>query len=221
MIQWVYEAVQRAQLPDSASHSVVIATDDERVSDAVRSFGGQVMMTPAELPSGTDRVAYVAEREKADFYVNVQGDEPLMDPATLEKTVALVQSGRFPMASAMSRFRSIGDFQSKSVVKVIADQDGRAVYFSRFPIPYSFGAIPTEPGSLIPRRHIGIYAFDAATLRHYAALRPTEMERAESLEQRRALAHGIPLGLVEVESESIGVDTPEDLEIVRRKVLER
>lgn len=221
MIQWVYEAVQRVRFNDSLSHAVLVATDDRRVFDQVVGFGGKAMMTPVDLQSGTDRVAYVAERETADIFVNVQGDEPLMDPVTIEKTVDLVRSGRFPMASAMSPFRNLGDFQSKSVVKVIADQDGRAVYFSRFPIPYSYGAIPSEPKLLASRRHIGIYAFNAETLRHYAALRPTDAERAESLEQLRALTHGIPIGLVEVESESIGVDTPEDLEIVKRKVLER
>lgn len=212
MIQWVYERASQA----SGISQVIVATDDERIVDAVARFGGEARMTSPELASGTDRVAAIADQVPADIYINVQGDEPLIDPKAIEAALEWVGSGRFPMGTAMTALRSEEELRDPSVVKVLADPQGRAVYFSRFPIPYSRSTGPVAGERFACRRHVGLYVYDRDTLMRFRALPASSWEKAESLEQLRALENGIPIGIAEVNFQSIGVDTPDDLEKVRR-----
>ncbi len=175
-------------------------------------------MTSTEIQSGTDRMAAVADQISADIYVNVQGDEPLIEPAAIEKGLELVSSGRFPMGTVMVPLRNEQELEDLSVVKVIADRTGRAIYFSRLPIPYSRGPRPDAGEPFVCMRHVGLYVYRRETLMRFRSLPPAPLERAEVLEQLRALADGIPIGIAEVNFTSIGVDTPEDLEKVRRLI---
>jgi 3-deoxy-manno-octulosonate cytidylyltransferase (CMP-KDO synthetase) len=216
MIQWVYErAVQARRVTRT-----IVATDDERVLKAVQAFGGEALMTSPELPSGTDRVAAVAQKVPGDIFVNVQGDEPLMDPKAIDSALALVESGQFKMATVMTPMTDPADLSNPAVVKVLADREHRAIYFSRHPIPYSRGSAPGPGGDFACRRHVGLYVYDRPTLFRICELPPSPWERGESLEQLRALQDGIAIGIKEVNFTSIGVDTPEDLETVRR-ILQR
>ncbi|MGE0615417.1 MAG: 3-deoxy-manno-octulosonate cytidylyltransferase [Bacteriovoracia bacterium] len=215
MIQWVYEAAKKARGVDQ----VIVATDDDRVTQAVRKFGGEVMMTSPDLTSGTDRIAAVARQLKADIYINVQGDEPMIDPTGIEKALELVTSKRFTMASIMTPLRSQADLLSRNVVKVIVDNNSRALFFSRLPIPYGRQEPPAAPSGTtpyIPYKHLGLYVYTREVLFQISEARPVPLEVAESLEQLRAMQHGIPIGLAEVERDTVAVDTAEDLEKVRR-----
>lgn len=213
MIQWVVERAQAARGVDA----VWVATDDERIAAVVRATGAQCQMTDPALNSGTDRVAAVADRlpgEPGDIFVNVQGDEPLMDPLAIEAAVDLIRSGRFEMASVMTELASRADLNDPSVVKVIVDDQGRAIYFSRHPIPYSRGEIPAEGSPFLCYRHVGLYAFTRAGLMKFRALPASRLERAEMLEQLRALQAGMAIGMGQVNFVSIGVDTADDLKKV-------
>jgi 3-deoxy-manno-octulosonate cytidylyltransferase (CMP-KDO synthetase) len=211
MVQWVYERAAQARGVDA----VYVATDDERIASAVKKFGGNVVMTSPEINSGTDRVAAVADQVTGDVFINVQGDEPLMDPKAIEAGVELVTSGRFPMATVMTPLTTREELNEPSVVKVIADQTGRSIYFSRHPIPYSRGEVPRDGEQFACMRHVGLYIYTRETLMRFRSLPPTALEKAEVLEQLRALDAGIPIGITEVNFLSIGVDTPADLERVR------
>ena len=212
MIQWVYERVRQAR----GISRIIVATDDDRVMKAVKSFGGEAMMTSPELQSGTDRVAAVAEQVPADIYINIQGDEPLMDSAAIESALELVRSGQFSFGTAMTPLVSESELLDPSVVKVLVDRDKRAIYFSRHPIPYSRGPKPAPGQPFACQRHVGLYVYSRETLRRFRALPVSLIEQAEVLEQLRALEHGIALGVAQANFTSIGVDTPEDLEKVRR-----
>lgn len=216
MIQWVYERARQAR----GVSRTVVATDDERIAAVVRGFGGEAILTSTEIASGTDRVAAVADQVEGDIFVNVQGDEPLIVQEAIEKGVELVASGRFPMATVMTPLRDTRELHEPSVVKVIADRNGRAIYFSRHPIPYSRGPEPrpsqTGEVAYVCFRHVGLYVYTRETLMRFRDLPPSDLEKAEVLEQLRALADGIPIGIAEVRFTSIGVDTPEDLEQVRK-----
>ncbi|HRK02859.1 MAG TPA: 3-deoxy-manno-octulosonate cytidylyltransferase [Oligoflexia bacterium] len=196
-------------------HEIIVATDHERIVAAVEAAGGTAVMTPDSLQSGTDRVAFVANERTADIFVNVQGDEPLLDPKAVERTLALIEGGRFTMATPAAPIRHRDDLKNSNIVKVLVASDGRAAYFSRFPIPYSRGDIPADLGALAPLQHIGVYAYTRETLLKFWKLERTTWEVAESLEQLRALYHGIPIGVALTEKASTGVDTIEDLERVR------
>lgn len=216
MIQWVYERTLRAR----GFSSVIVATDDDRIFQAVKKFGGEVVMTSPDLPSGTDRVAAVADQIVADAYVNVQGDEPMIEPEAIETATQLVTSGRFPMGTVMTPLKDITDLNSSTVVKVVYDKTGHALYFSRHPIPYSRSAAPLE-GPFACMRHVGLYAYTREILFRLRALKPSPLEMGEMLEQLRAMEDGIPIGIAQVKFESIGVDTPEDLEKVRRLLVSK
>ncbi len=211
MIEWVY----RRALAAPSHGRVIVATDDERIALAVRAFGGEAVMTDTNLPSGTDRVAAVADQVPGDLFVNVQGDEPMMAPGAIEAAIQLVASGRFRMGTVMSPLRNEADLDNPAVVKVLGDRLGRALYFSRHPIPYSRGQRTTENDSYACRRHVGIYSYDRETLFRIRDLKPSRIEQGEMLEQLRALEDGIAIGISEIDFLSIGVDTPEDLERVR------
>lgn len=213
------------QARQSAASSVVVATDDERVQAAVHGFGGDVQMTSPSHASGSDRVMEVAEARRwrdDEIVVNVQGDEPLVPPAVIDQVASALASGAHGcgVATLCEPLRAGGDLRDPNVVKVAAAADGRALYFSRAPLPWSRqafqGGIPDAlPGDLW-RRHIGIYAYRVAALREFVAWPPGRLEQAESLEQLRLLENG--RGIVVRDAVAPvpgGVDTAADVERVR------
>jgi 3-deoxy-manno-octulosonate cytidylyltransferase (CMP-KDO synthetase) len=210
MIAHVYRRVQLC----AAVARVIVATDDLRIADAVRRFGGEVRLTRDDHQSGTDRLAEVAASLDCDVIVNVQGDEPLIDPGAIAEAVApFADDPSLPMTTLYRRIENPAELANPHVVKLVTDRAGYALYFSRAPIPY----MRDPRGGWPPLyRHIGLYAYRRSTLLVLAALDPTPLERAESLEQLRALEHGIRIKAVETAYDSISVDTPEDLEQVRR-----
>lgn len=212
MIQWVYERARQAR----SVADTFVATDDERIAQVVRGFGGNVMMTSPDCASGTDRVAAVADQYPADIYVNVQGDEPMIEPEGIDRAVRLVLDGRFKMSTIMTRLKTAEELKEISVVKVLVDRLGRAIYFSRYPIPYSRQPIPE--GGFGCFRHIGLYVYERELLFKLRSLPVSPLEKGESLEQLRALEDGIAIGCAEVDFTSIGVDTPEDLEKVKSEL---
>lgn len=216
MVQWVYERAKASKAVDR----VIVATDDERIAHVVRGFGGEAMMTAPALPSGTDRVAAVADQVDADVYVNIQGDEPLMATEAITAAVELVTSKRFVMGTAMTPMTDPEDLSNAAVVKVLADREDRAIYFSRHPIPYSRGEAPGKGGPFECRRHVGLYTYTKECLFRIRSLPQSGWERGEMLEQLRAMQDGIAIGIKEVDFLSIGVDTPDELEKVR-KILDK
>jgi 3-deoxy-manno-octulosonate cytidylyltransferase (CMP-KDO synthetase) len=209
MVELVYRRAAEARSVDE----VLVATDDERIAAAVDAFGGTAVMTRADHPSGSDRLAEVARELSSDVIVNVQGDEPMIDPAAIDAVVALVKdSSGVPMATLRKRIDDPAEFQNPALVKVVVDANGRALYFSRAPIPF------TRPDSEVPVRwgHLGLYAYRRDFLLTMATLAPTPLEQSEGLEQLRVLEHGYAISTAETTFDSIGVDTPEDLERVRR-----
>jgi 3-deoxy-manno-octulosonate cytidylyltransferase (CMP-KDO synthetase) len=187
--------------------AVVVATDDERIAQAVRAFGGAVRMTAANHLTGLDRVAEVAADLTCDLVVNVQGDEPLIEPGAIAEVIApFGRDGRLQMATLRRRITDPGDIDNPHIVKVVVDVHDRALYFSRSAVPFVLDA--TQPVF----KHVGLYAYRRAFVRELAALPQTPLERAESLE------HGFQICAVETHYDSIGVDTPEDLERVRRQI---
>jgi 3-deoxy-manno-octulosonate cytidylyltransferase (CMP-KDO synthetase) len=213
MICHVAERTRRARdLGD-----VLVATDDERIREAVAAAGGKVVMTRDDHPSGTDRLAEVAAALSADVLVNVQGDLPLLDPAMVDMLVARMSAEPgVPMATLATPLRDEPEFRSPHVVKVVTGRDGRALYFSRSPIPADRDGTRTSEAPF-GWRHVGMYAYRRDVLLRLAGLRPTPLEERERLEQLRALEHGIAIGVVEWHAAEplIEVDTPEDLERAR------
>jgi len=197
-----------------ASHArgvdeVAVATDDARIAQAVTAAGFRALMTDPACRNGTERIAQAARDLPADGYLNVQGDEPLIDPRAIEQVAALIRSGA-EMATLARPLRP-GEEQLPQVVKVVLDGQGRALYFSRSLIPH-----PRAPGEVAPLAHLGLYGFSADALQRFARLPETPLERAEGLEQLRALYHGIPIAVGVGDFQSVAVDTAEDLERVRR-----
>ena len=213
LVAWVVEAVQKA----SSLDDVLVATDDERISAAVAAHGGKAVMTPSELPSGTDRIACAARNflgtdfADDDILVNIQGDEPLIDPALVEQLASkLKDDPRWSMATAVTPIKNASDFAAKTVVKVVLDRDDGALYFSRAPIPCDRDNEPQFGASSLYVRHLGIYAYRGAFLKKYIAEPPCPLEKTEKLEQLRALWMGAKIAVVRTEDEGVGVDTPED-----------
>lgn len=200
MIVRVLERVRLARRVDE----VLVATDDQRIADAVQAAGGVAVMTPSDLPAGSDRVALVARGLDVDVIVNVQGDEPLIDPATIDAVVGALDQPGADVATAMATL-SEDEAHATERVKVVTDQSGRALYFSRAAIPHG------GPWWV----HVGIYAFRKAALARFAALPPTALELAERLEQLRLLEHGVPIQVVTVARPGRSIDTLADLEAVR------
>ncbi|MBN8475953.1 3-deoxy-manno-octulosonate cytidylyltransferase [Sulfuritalea sp.] len=209
----------------AAALGVWVATDDQRIADVVRQHGYEVVMTRADHPSGTDRIAEVAGQlgwGDADVVVNVQGDEPLLDPALIEAVAgALLDDPDAVMATACHPLTVMEDYFNPNVVKVVCDARGRALYFSRAPIPWDRDRLAVKPellpANLPAQRHVGLYAYRVSFLRRYGQLAVSPLERCESLEQLRVLWHGYPIQVVGVDrAPAAGVDTPEDLERVRR-----
>jgi 3-deoxy-manno-octulosonate cytidylyltransferase (CMP-KDO synthetase) len=208
MIEHVYRRASEAR---SIDH-VLVATDDERIAAAVDDFGGVAVMTRTTHPSGTDRLAEVVDALPCSIIVNVQGDEPLIDPETIDAVVAPLASDATVEMSTLSRPIDAREHASPHVVKVVCDRDGFALYFSRAPIPYDRdGDAPRR----LARGHIGLYGYRRSTLLRLARLTPTPLEVSERLEQLRALEHGIRIKVLDTNSQPIGVDTPEDVERIR------
>jgi len=205
MLQHVYERASQARYLTR----LVIATDDDRIADAARSFGAPVRMTRADHASGTDRVAEVASAENAEIVVNIQGDEPLIDPAAVDAAaLALLHNDEVQMSTLKRRITDPADVENPNVVKVVTDLAGNAIYFSRHAIPFA-------RGSGVPHyKHIGLYVYRRNFLLEYSTLPTGPLEEAEKLEQLRALENGFPIRVEETEYDSLGVDTPEDLERV-------
>src|SRR5262249_43137798 len=193
---------------------VIVATDDLRIATHATAFGAKVRLTKATHETGTDRIAEVAASLDCDVVVNVQGDEPLIDPAAITELVTPFASDRSVQMTTLSRrIPAAADLANPNITKVVLDRGGHALYFSRAPIPH----IRDPRGGWPPLyRHIGLYAYRRSTLMVLAGLDPTPLERAESLEQLRALEHGIRIRAIETNYESVEVNTPQDLEEVRR-----
>jgi len=203
MLQHVYERCAQARYLTSTT----IATDDDRVYSVAKGFGAHVRMTRADHPSGTDRVAEVASAETAEIVVNIQGDEPLIDPGAIDAAIlGLVESEDAPMGTLATRIERAEDITDPNVVKVVMDASGNAIYFSRAPIPY----LRESAQRATYFKHIGLYVYRRDFLLEYSGLPVGPLERAERLEQLRALENGHRIRVVETAYDSLGVDTPDD-----------
>jgi len=220
MVRHVYERTRRAKTVDE----VVVATDDERVMNAVAAFGGRALMTSPTCPTGTDRLAEVSKRFGADIYVNVQGDEPMIDPGLIDAAVNALTADPDAAISTLSLpLRRLDEMMSDAVVKVVTDKRNHALYFSRSPIPHVRTTERTLEAAAraaiaagVARKHVGLYVFRREALATFASLPPSPLEGLEQLEQLRALHHGLTIRVEPVEGEgTVAVDTPEDLERVR------
>lgn len=212
LVRWVAEAVLRARTVDE----VLVATDDERIAAAVEGTGARAVMTPSDLPSGTDRVAVAAQAAPEDVVVNVQGDEPLIDPALVDAVadkLRLDAAGRFQMSTACAPIRTAEELAAPTVVKVVLDAEDGALYFSRFAIPFRRDGA-ADPATGLWQRHVGIYGYRGAFLARMVATPPCALEKSESLEQLRALWLGGRIGVVRTRELGVGVDRPEDLATV-------
>jgi 3-deoxy-manno-octulosonate cytidylyltransferase (CMP-KDO synthetase) len=227
MIQHVHERVSRARRIDR----VLVATEDERIAGVVRGFGGEAVMTSPDHATGTDRLAEAAGAVGAEIVVNVQGDEPMIDPAWIDAAVEpLLGDSRVEMATLSLPLRDLDEMLAPSVVKVVTDDAGDALYFSRSPIPYVRLDPPGTPRDAaiaavergLARKHVGLYVYRRATLKRFASLPPSPLEGAEGLEQLRVLQSGIRIRVVPLDGEGgVAVDTPQDLERVRELMAPR
>jgi 3-deoxy-manno-octulosonate cytidylyltransferase (CMP-KDO synthetase) len=195
---------------------VVVLTDDERIARAVEAFGGEWEMTPADCASGTDRIAWAARHWNAAAVINIQGDEPLIDPEEISRIAEHLAANPEDAVVTLATPAAPEEMANPNAVKVVLARDGSALYFSRSPIPY-----PRGEGGAAPLKHVGIYGYQRDALLRLAGLPPTPLERSESLEQLRALENGIPIRVLIVDRASIGVDTAEDLERVEKLLTER
>jgi 3-deoxy-manno-octulosonate cytidylyltransferase (CMP-KDO synthetase) len=207
MLEHVWERVNMARYLTGA----VIATDDQRIYDAARSFGATVKMTRADHVSGTDRVAEVASTDDAELIVNIQGDEPLIDPAAIDAAILpLTHEPAIQMGTLKKRIEDPREIGDPNVVKVVTDRFQNAIYFSRSTIPFVRGTL-TGGSATVHYKHIGLYVYRRDFLLRYSDLPIGPLEEAERLEQLRAMENGFKIRVVETEYESLGVDTPEDL----------
>jgi 3-deoxy-manno-octulosonate cytidylyltransferase (CMP-KDO synthetase) len=212
MIERVYRRVSLV----SSLDRIIVATDDDRIFQAVESFGGEAVMTRPDHPTGTDRLAEVAAGLEVDLIVNIQGDEPLIHPRMIEAAITpLMEDARIPMGTLKTAIDNWQEFQDPNVVKVVTDREGFALYFSRSPVPHcrDKGPLPEEAF-----KHIGLYVYRRDFLLKFAALPPTRLESLEKLEQLRVLEHGYRIRVVETDLISIGVDVPEDIARVESRL---
>jgi 3-deoxy-manno-octulosonate cytidylyltransferase (CMP-KDO synthetase) len=216
MIQHTYENAMKSKL----LNDIIIAVDDEKVYQAVKEFGARVMITPKEIPTGSDRIAYVANKiPDADIIVNIQGDEPFIPSQMIDEAIEpLLFDTSVNITTLAKRITEVEELKSSAVVKVVYDYENYALYFSRSPIPFV-----RDARSYLERitkaeiyKHIGLYVFRRNSLLEFIKLQPTDLEQTEKLEQLRMLENGFKIKIVVTELESISVDTPEDLERARR-----
>ncbi len=214
MIQHVWERVRQVKALDR----VIVATDDARVVDAVRAFGGEAVMTAPELPSGTDRVAAAVRGMTVQVVINIQGDEPLIEPAMVAGLAELMTAhSDIPMATLKHQLTDPRDATNPNIVKVVTDAHGWALYFSRAPIPHARN--PGQgPGWF---KHLGIYAYQKAFLEELVTWPPSPLEQGEALEQLRVLEHGARIMVLETPHDTVSVDTPKDLQRVAQLVTQR
>lgn len=212
LLEWVWERVSGFSVFDE----LVVATDHERVVDLCNRIGAPVVLTRDDHPSGTDRVAEVARSEVGlafDIFVNLQGDEPLMEGAHVERAVSLVRDAGWEVGTCATPVSSVAAFHDPSAVKVVCGMGGRALYFSRSPIPHVRGREPDSGDLTAPPflRHVGLYAYSRDALLRWVSLPPSPLETLERLEQLRALEAGISIGVTVVSEAAPGVDTPDDV----------
>jgi len=213
MIYHVYQRSKKAKCADN----VIVATDDERIKNAVEKFNGKAVMTSKEHKTGTERIAEVAKKIDADIIVNVQGDEPLISSKVIEQAVVpLIEDKSIWMCTLMTKLTKETEYNDINIVKVVTDKEGFALYFSRSLIPY-----PREKKHLIVYKHIGIYVYRRDFLLEYANMQPTPLEQIECLEQLRVLENGFKIKVIETNYNSISVDTPRDLEVVKKIMNQR
>ena len=203
LIQWVWEAVINANLFDQ----VIVATDSIQIKEAAENFGAIAILTRKEHPSGTDRIAEVAETLDCDIVVNVQGDEPLINQKALAPLLHVFENSSIQIASLMTKIKDLKQLSNPNLVKVVVDNASNALYFSRSAIPFNRDNIHFEDYF----QHIGVYAYRRQTLMQLVRLPAGKLEQVEKLEQLRALENGIPIKMIKTEYNGIGVDTPEDL----------
>jgi 3-deoxy-manno-octulosonate cytidylyltransferase (CMP-KDO synthetase) len=217
MIQRVYEAASQAHLIDR----VIVATDDSRILDTVTRFGGDAELTSTHHVSGTDRVAEVAAQLPCDTVVNLQGDEPLMEPQLIDELVrSLLDDRDVYMASTQSPIRLPADLTNPNIVKVVSDHDDYALYFSRSPIPYHVSDEQADR-DFLGFKHIGLYIYRKDFLMKLVKLNPSPLEKKERLEQLRVLENGYRIKLISTDYDAQGVDTPADLKQVRERIAQR
>lgn len=213
VVQHVWERAQQVRQADR----VILLTDSTEVAEVARGFGATVVMTSPDCPSGTARMASVIDQVPGEFFLNVQGDEPFIQPELLDGLITRWKETRCRLVTAVARITSPERLLAASVVKVVRAENGEALYFSRSPIPHLRGVDAAE---WVARRdywvHIGVYGYDRATLAGYAQLAPTELEAAESLEQLRFLAHGLTFQTVVTDYHPVAIDTAEDLAVARQ-----
>lgn len=215
MIQHVYERAKRAQ----TVHEVLVAADDQRILDAVQAFGGMARMTRADHRSGTERIAEVAVHEPGDIFVNVQGDEPLIDPLAIDAAVgALLEEPPAQVSTVVTMIRHAGDIMDPNVVKAVLDFDDNALYFSRAPIPWIRDT--QQKLHITYWKHLGLYVFQRDALLEYPTLPQGELEKAEQLEQLRWLENGWRIRVAEVPHDSVSIDVPADIPRVEKLMKE-
>jgi 3-deoxy-manno-octulosonate cytidylyltransferase (CMP-KDO synthetase) len=213
LVEWVY---RRASEIDGVGE-LVVATDDQRIAEVVESFGGNVVITSGDHETGTDRVAEIARESDCDIIVNLQGDEPVFDPRMVEEMVnRLKTDSGTDIVTACHPIDSVGDYEDPNVVKVVADANGRALYFSRSPIPH--GVYRQKNNVTRAYRHVGVYAFRKKVLLRFTQLDRTPLEQSERLEQLRALENGMTIGLVVTHTHTVGVDVPDDVKKVEKEL---
>lgn len=218
MIQWVYEGAS------ALFEHLVVATDDERIHQAVEKFGGKVFMTSNGHKSGTERCAEAAHlyekltSRRFSYVVNIQGDEPLIQPEQLQTLISCMQTPGTAIATLIKPMKDKKDLENPHVVKVVVDRSFRALYFSRAPIPFERNpGSDSEPGRAPFYTHVGLYAFRRDILEQIVKLSPSSLEQTESLEQLRWMEHGINIRTAVTHLSSHGVDTPEDLDVIRNQ----
>ncbi len=215
LIEWVYRAAERIQ----GAERVVVATDSRRIAEVVADFGGDAVLTSPRHRTGTDRVAEVARTLDYECIVNLQGDEPIIPPGLVERMVSLItRASDVDVVTPCHPLLRREDLENPNNVKVVMDPAGKALYFSRSPIPYGAFDHVGDSGSSSPYRHIGIYAFRRSSLLEFASLPQSPLEKREGLEQLRALENGMVIRLVISPEPTVGVDVPSDVKIVEKEV---
>ena len=217
LLQWVIERTRKA----SRVSRLLVATDDRRILALARSCGAEAVMTRPDHPSGTDRVAEAVADIACDVVINVQGDEPLIDPALIDRLADAMTAGSgWDMATAATPIRDAKEVQAPSVVKVVCGEEGQALYFSRAPIPHVRDEPRPHPADTY-RRHIGIYAYRRGFLMRMVRTPPCRLEELERLEQLRALHVGARIAVLDTDEPGVGVDTPEDIPYVEGLIRSR
>lgn len=212
MIQWVIEGARTSRL----LAEVIVATDDERIAAVCKALGCQAVMTDSELPSGTDRIEQATRNKAADLVVNIQGDEPLINHLWIDPLVNAFSADKSLQMATLAHPISEQDLHNVNAVKVVTNQLSNALYFSRFPIPHSRHSAKELGGHFGCGKHIGMYAYKKDFLRRFCATPESILEKAEGLEQLRALDLGATIKVIFVENPTLGVDTPEDLKKVEK-----